>query len=184
MIIAFTGIKGSGKGTAASCLVTKFGFQQIDFADPVRQIVNLLFNVSMEELTDRILKEKPLNRWPFVSPRKLMQEVGKKMRELDPDIFIRCLTMKIDSSKDYVISDLRFPNEFNALNALGAEVIKIINPKIIQDDFDISETSVDHIPSFYRLVNSFSSPELFQQHVEERLMQWNLLRKSTIYSVI
>ena len=58
-IIAFTGSAGTGKDTAADILVTHCGFTRLAFADALRTEVQAAFNVPLELLTRRDLKEMP-----------------------------------------------------------------------------------------------------------------------------
>ncbi len=58
-IIAFTGSAGTGKDTAADILATHCGFTRLAFADALRTEVQAAFNVPLELLTRRDLKEMP-----------------------------------------------------------------------------------------------------------------------------
>jgi len=58
-IIALTGSAGTGKDTAADILVTHCGFTRLAFADALRTEVQAAFNVPLELLTRRDLKEMP-----------------------------------------------------------------------------------------------------------------------------
>ena len=65
-IIAFTGSAGTGKDTAADILVTHCGFTKLAFADALRTEVQAAFNVPLELLTRRDLKEMPTAALAFV----------------------------------------------------------------------------------------------------------------------
>ena len=58
-IIALTGLAGTGKDTAADILATHCGFTKLAFADALRAEVQAAFNVPVELLTRRDLKEMP-----------------------------------------------------------------------------------------------------------------------------
>src|SRR5699024_11102304 len=64
-------------------------------------------------------------------PRKLYQDFGQAMRQLDEDIWIRHVEQAIESDKlfpDYkgvVIDDLRQPNEYEWAKAIGFTIIRV-----------------------------------------------------------
>ena len=64
-IVAFTGLAGSGKDTAADVLVTHAGFTKLAFADPLRAEVAEAFSLRTDEfdlLTRRDTKDLPTSR--------------------------------------------------------------------------------------------------------------------------
>ena len=65
-IIALTGSAGTGKDTAADILVTHCGFTRLAFADALRTEVQAAFNVPLELLTRRDLKEMATSALAFV----------------------------------------------------------------------------------------------------------------------
>lgn len=176
-LVGFTGIKGSGKDTAAQVL-TSYGFCHSNFADSVREVVIRCFNLSYWELTDRTLKEKPLDRWPFKSPRQLMQEVGDTMRAIDPEVWIRSWVKRyeqaIEYQKNVVCSDVRYPNEAFEIKKRGGVIIGVFNPRIVQTDFHISEVSVEQIDIDFELVNDFETASEFQAYTRNRLVEWKV----------
>lgn len=78
-IIAFTGKRGYGKSTAAEALVRQYGYVHLNFADPLREVCALVYGVTFEEMLDPVLKEQTLDRWPYKSPRELLQQIGTDM---------------------------------------------------------------------------------------------------------
>lgn len=62
------------------------------------------------------------------TPRELWIEYGNKMRAIDPAIWInRCLFEA--RAQIVVISDVRYPNEVDAIHANGGYVVRIDNPR-------------------------------------------------------
>lgn len=59
-IVAFSGFKFSGKDTSANYLAEKYGFKRISFADPLKDMVAMFFNVPRSYLDDSNHKESPL----------------------------------------------------------------------------------------------------------------------------
>lgn len=165
-LIGLTGRKGSGKDTAAYVLTQdpRLGFHKAAFADALRDIVRIAFGLSDLELHDRVLKEKPLDRWPYQSPRHLLQFVGTDLfRENWPDVWIHALRHRILSRphQNYVITDVRFPNEADMIRSMGGSVIRIVRPSLFTSpDEHISETLSDSISVDATITNSGSVDEL------------------------
>lgn len=145
-LIAICGAKRSGKDTIAMHLVSKHGYERLALADPIKSVVGLLFGFTDAQMeTDD--KETIDERWG-VSPRAALQFFGTevmqyKIQELLPGIgrlfWTRCLVNKIDPGKTYVISDVRFHHECDALREAGAFVIKLDRPSVQSSDAHASE---------------------------------------------
>lgn len=159
-IVAFTGKRGAGKDTAARAL-TDLGYQHISFADPLREIVSVVYGITIEEMMDPILKEQPLERYPFKSPREILTKIGTEgFRHLiADDTWVKALERRARSHKLVVISDLRFLNEECMLKENGACIIRVVNPR--RNDTDQvsqhrSEMEMDEIAPHYTIQNDSS----------------------------
>jgi dephospho-CoA kinase len=106
LLIGITGQMGSGKTTAAKYLVEKYCFRRKQISGKMREIA-------------QELGLKPT--------RKFLQGIGKFMREIDDDVWIRYLVKKINeiTSKSIVIDDIRRKNEVDYLKPLGFKFIRI-----------------------------------------------------------
>lgn len=138
-IIAFCGPKSSGKDTAAKYLLARNSlmrsnlFVQINFADPLKAACGIMFGLSDAEMNDPILKEKPLDRWPYVTPREILQKVAKLFRTMyAPDFWVRGWERKMLHVKTgcIVVTDLRHVEELDKLKEYGAKIVYIHNPKV------------------------------------------------------
>lgn len=142
MLLAFSGPKTAGKDTAAMTLLSRnsmtrstplLPYEQINFADAVRSVCVAAFNLTMEEMTSPLLKETVLERWPFKSPRELMQSIGLTFRTMyGGNIWVKRWLPKFASSKAacVIITDLRHTEELDTIRALNGKVIYIENPKV------------------------------------------------------
>lgn len=127
-LIALCGRKGSGKDEAAKILVGYAGFQSIAFADPLREISKIAFGLTDKEMSDRMLKEASLRRYPYDSPREILQYVGTEgFRSRWPEVWIECAKRRIReiNAPGVVITDCRFLNEAAAVREMGGSIIKI-----------------------------------------------------------
>jgi hypothetical protein len=73
--ITLAGLKGAGKDSAAFSLSRHFGFNRLALADPIRDGLLAMLDLTLGELNDRAKKEA-LIEWLGCSPRHLMQILG------------------------------------------------------------------------------------------------------------
>lgn len=171
MIVAFTGKKGHGKDTAAGAL-EKAPSLHVNFANPVKRTCRDVFGLTVEEMSNPVLKETKLDRWPFQSPRTIMQLVGTEaFRAIWPDVWINHWERTV---KEYyaeprnkggmvVTTDLRFINEYNIIKKHWGIVIRIVNPRIELTDTHQSETEMDKITSDFIIINDGSIEDLHKK---------------------
>lgn len=103
--VAFAGHMGAGKTTMANLVAKEFGYVKMSFADGVREIKDLLF--------------------PDAKGRKILQDIGMKMRDIDQNVWIKYAFSKMKPEKKYVIDDVRFKNEVDCLLANGWLIFKL-----------------------------------------------------------
>ena len=65
--------------------------------------------------------------------RSLLTQIGTKMREIDPDIWIKYVLRHIHS-EHCLIDDLRYQNEYEALVKHGWTIIQLHVPKDVQTE--------------------------------------------------
>ncbi len=150
ILIGLSGKKYSGKTTAANYL-EGHGFIPLAFADPLKAAAREIFDLSNEE-TNGELKEE-VNPYWGVTPRQLLQRMGTEAMRgtFGPDIWIKALFAKVDRYQstglqpDFVVSDVRFKNEADAIRARGGYVVRIERPMIQphNPDTHASETELD-----------------------------------------
>lgn len=165
IIIAFAGLAGTGKDTAAAHLVRCYGFVQAAFADPIRSMALIL----MEEagiddawLTERALKESPMPGLG-VSARALLQTLGTEVgRHLSPDLWTRHMGLRLGlEACSYegelwprqpvhdriVLSDCRFENEAQWVKRYGGHVIRLHRHQAGEVRNHASEAQVLSLPA-------------------------------------
>jgi hypothetical protein len=130
LLIGLSGKSGSGKSTAANYLTDRHGYHQFAFADALKDIVELAFGFSDEQLYGA-LKDKVDSHWG-VAPRWCLQWLGTEIfRSRFPDIWIRRLRrdimnfLSINGQRPIVVTDVRFRDEAEALKRLGAVLVRI-----------------------------------------------------------
>ena len=130
LVIGVSGKAGSGKDTIGNRLIKKHGFKRIALADPIRRIVQDVFVLDWKTVLDRELREKPLKDWPDWNVRMLLQVIGTNCfrKSIDPAVWVKSLILRIKkhSQTNWVVTDVRFPNERNILKkAFGKNFIMI-----------------------------------------------------------
>lgn len=143
--LALTGKMRSGKDTIAEYLIRKYNFKRFAFGDGIR-------NVCKEMFPEIVAQGKP--RW-------LYQGVGQDFRKYDPDVWVKWLFWEMEQNPYpwIVVTDLRQPNEYDALVEAGFIIIKvhcstsirIERMKASGDNFnpeDLNHETEQHIDSF------------------------------------
>jgi len=136
MIIGFVGFMGSGKGTAGEIL-KDMNFHQESFANGVKDVASVMFGWPrhlLEGDTDesRQFRETPDKFWSDkmsrdFTPREALQKVGTEAGRdtFHKDFWVLSLENRIKFATDYVITDVRFPNEIDWIHEKGGIVIEL-----------------------------------------------------------
>lgn len=144
-ILAFCGPKSSGKDTAATYLLARNSllneklFEQMNFADPLKSAVQSIFGVTYKELNEMPFKEQLLDRWPYLIPREVLQNMAKQMRTFyGPDVFARRWGERIKQATAacVVCTDLRHLEELDLMEQLGATIIYVENARVEKEMVD------------------------------------------------
>lgn len=166
VIIAFTGKRGSGKDTAAEALKS-LDYVHINFADPLRRITHTAYGVTYEEMSDPILKEMVLDRYPYKSPRELLTIIGTELfRDYIDDTWVQAFEREARKHSHVVLSDLRFLNEEIALRKLNATLVRVSRPSLVRPDDDAvskhrSEMEMDQIKVDFEITNRGTVEDLW-----------------------
>ncbi len=146
MIIGISGYARSGKDTVAEYLVNNRGFTRIAFADPIKQILyDMNPTIDGEQLATlvdsygwEIAKSK-------VKVREYLQSLGYSARmRINPKIWIMATFSQMLSTKDYVIADVRFRNEAEAIKEFKGQVWRVERPGVEAINSHISEWEMDN----------------------------------------
>ena len=147
MIIGIFGYAGAGKDTAADALP----FTKIAFADPLRTACAALFNLEMPVPPDEKTTPGPVG----VSYRRAMQVMGTdvvrdQFSSLFPELnhegndhWVELLFKRIKPGENYVITDVRFLNEAEAVVKNGGVLVYIKRGS--SSDSHPSETGINAI---------------------------------------
>ena len=125
-IIAFTGLAGCGKSTAALHLVVSHGFTRMRFAEPLKAMLRTL-GLSDDEV-DGPAKELPCHLLCGQTPRWAQQTLGTEWGRnlIGSDLWVRAWRNGLRAvNGPVVVDDCRFPNEAEAVQAKGGLIVRI-----------------------------------------------------------
>lgn len=143
MIIGLVGFAGSGKGTVGDILVDRYDYSKLSFADAVKDATSAVFGWPrnlLEGDTDasRKFREEKDDFWSArfgydVTPRHMLQLMGTEAgREVfHTDLWVHTVERRIrykqewEFETNFVIPDVRFPNEVEAIRKMGGFVIRV-----------------------------------------------------------
>src|ERR1700745_3703821 len=131
MLIAIYGPSRAGKDSVAGFLVKNYGFEQRNFATPIRDTLLKIY----DNLRPDISQDVRDHGWDYVKAKYVesvesMITLGQSMRVLNPRIWLYAAF--IDSYTDLVIPDVRQPNEAKEILQRGGEIWKIERPSVQQ----------------------------------------------------
>jgi dephospho-CoA kinase len=175
--IGLIGRLRSGKDTAGDHLASKYGYTAFAFGDELKRYYHELFGE-----TD-------------AKPREGYQWFGQAMRERDPDVWVRkCLESigQYDAGYEYlydapfrgVVTDVRQPNEYDALKRNNYVLIRVEAPEALRiqraissgDRFNLrdlthgTETALDDYSADFTVINDAGLAELYAQ-IDEIMRQ-------------
>ena len=140
--VALIGHAGAGKTTIAKYLSEKYGYTPVSLSLGVKHIAHAIFGIDPSRKTPR--------------NRKILQEIGTKMREIEPNVWIRVADefmddmQKISGKDKFVIDDIRFLNEAEHYKKKGWVLIylncpdEVYKERLVQRDGAIDYEMFEH----------------------------------------
>jgi len=158
MNIAILGKAGSGKTAVADYICKRYGYERHSIADQVKVIARDLFKMRGKD-------------------RLLLQLIGKKMREIKPNVWLDYTIQKVKGKDRIVIDDVRFPNEYEGLKAHGFVMVNVVADRqtcidrLVRRDGeaavdrldDESETALDDVSVANVIPNNSTLDEMYLQ---------------------
>ena len=162
-IIGLTGFAGAGKDTAADILVREQGFTKISFASALKDMVACVFRWDRDLLegstsASREWREQIDPWWsnrldmPALTPRYVLQWMGTEVmrNHFHDEIWIASIERLLEThtAERIVITDARFPNEFNVIRSKNGKLGQIVRDSATPDwyhDFFITSKIPDNV---------------------------------------
>ena len=190
-IIALTGAKGSGKDTVAGIIKAKYdNVATVAFADPIKNVIQHIFQLDTQsnDEYDRLKRsdlsalspdgdtEVPWVTWKHIPGRHVVREIGMLMRSYNEKQFTEYVEdqFKQHPDKMWVITDLRFDNEYTMLKKWNAKIIKINRPYYEYDGHITERGFDDHL--VHKIILNDGSMEFLNTRVsvvmESLIKEW------------
>lgn len=181
MIIGISGKAGSGKDTAAKMLEVLYAnpdisyedfanrryknfadIQIVHFADTLKETAQVLFRISEWETNTQEGKKTTIN-WIGKTVRELLQGIGQGLRDaIDPNLWVKILFANTKDWSNYIIADVRYPNELEAIKERNGILIRI-DRKDAGAGNHSSETALDNYKKWdVHIENNSSIEDLFE----------------------
>lgn len=149
MIIGLSGYAQSGKDSVAEILVNQYGYTRVAFADPIRELLYEM-NPTVKDGGYRVQGVVDGYGWDvaktaFPEVRTLLQNLGVGARKIfGEDFWVDQALRNVTADGDYVITDVRFPNEANFIRDYeGSQIWRIKRPNVEAVNLHVSETAMD-----------------------------------------
>jgi shikimate kinase len=183
MLIGLVGLKGSGKDTFAKTLIEEYGFIKDSFAAPLKDSVASIFGwdrdlVEGASSESRAWREEKDEYWSEVlntkvTPRGILQIIGTEVfrDNLHEDIWVKSFIKRNQNSKNNIImTDVRFPNEMQAIKDLGGIIIyvrrdtptwleRLLEAEELYTSNDVYGTKEISLEDFYNECEEFNQSE-------------------------
>lgn len=177
MLIGLTGHKRVGKSTLAKFIVENYNFKEFAFAEPLKQICKILFDLDDSQIYEN--KEEYDERWK-TTPRNMLQIVGtelfrnelpKHLPQIHESMMVKLMSLNLDKHQNIVISDIRFKDEEDFVKKNGGIIIKIIKKGCDGDNHESEK--IDGIKYDYMINNDLSYDVLYKnfQNIFENLFE-------------
>ena len=181
MIIGISGKAGSGKDTAAKMLEVLYAnpdisyedfankryknfadIQIVHFADTLKETAQVLFRIGEWETNTQEGKKTTIN-WIGKTIRELLQGIGQGLRDaIDPNLWVKILFANTEGWSNYIIADVRYPNEIYAIKKRNGVLIRI-DRKGAGAGNHSSETALDNYKEWdVHIENNGSIEDLFE----------------------
>src|SRR5438552_2505998 len=200
MIIGFSGLKGSGKNTAAEFVAEaykgKYEIRMLSFAEKLKQSAAACFGVPKQDavewcddlkqediyrisIQEYIVEEDTIKDREVISGREFLQNYGT---EAHRDIFganFWCDQLWNEmyplsenwETHLFLITDVRFPNEAKYIHSEEGKIVEIIRPSVETGDTHASEKPLPEELIDIRVMNDGSLSDL-QELIEDNVYNW------------
>lgn len=165
-VIGITGRKRHGKDSIGNYLERQFDYTPFAFAGALKDAAQVIFGLTQAQLYGTTEEKEAIDpRWGK-SSREILQLLGTEVgRAIHPEVWVRSAFVRAEMFRHgrIVITDVRFPNEADAVRARGGMVIKVIRPGMDSSDTHASEAGVDAIVPDAVVMNDGTLEQLYER---------------------
>lgn len=163
-LIGISGKMGTGKDTVYGIISELYpGWENKKFAYKTKMVASVITGLPIMMFEDRIFKNMHLAQWGM-TVREFLQKLGTDaMREnLHQNTWVTALFAEAKEDSRWIITDVRFPNEAQAVLDHGGLLIRLHREGIPTSDHE-SETALDNWKFEHIIDNNSSVEELRSQ---------------------
>lgn len=145
VIIGVSGYAQAGKDTIGGYL-REYGFERLAFADALKAVLADLDPVLAAEVSPPGAweKAKPMLWFGGNTVRDGLQRLGASVRKhVDKDAWLNAALRQTKPGGKYVVTDVRFPNEAQAIERMGGQVWRVERPGTKPINGHPSEVALD-----------------------------------------
>lgn len=155
-LVGLVGYAQAGKDTFAGHL----GYTRLAFADPLKQLAlacSPTFDVTHDLTNWRLGAIVCDYGWEYAKAevpgvREFLQNLGVGVRDiLGSDTWVQAAFAKYDPTLPTVFTDVRFPNEVEAIRERGGKIVKVVREGHRPPNGHVSEQMVDWIDADYQV---------------------------------
>jgi hypothetical protein len=146
MIIGLSGYAGVGKDTLAKYIVELDpSFEIKKFSGKLKEVASLLTGIPVDSFENQKFKTMELSGWDM-TVRELLQKLGTEaIRDgLHEDAWVNALFANYHQGENWVITDMRFPNEYEAVKRFGGMAVRLWRPNVNPINYHESEVALDN----------------------------------------
>lgn len=171
------------------CQKNKVGvtnFKKHAFAAKLKAIASVLTNANVIAFEDINFKNdysyvrdvNSNNEKAKLTHRQLLQYIGDKMREIDPDIWVKGLLNSYYKFENWIIPDLRFKNEAKGIRETDTNslLIRVENPRVKLMNHK-SEIDLDDYTEWDYIINNDGTLEQLLFKVQDILINEKIIKE-------
>jgi hypothetical protein len=165
MIIGINGLAGSGKDEIGRLIVKHAPqFRVKKFAGKLKEIATVLTGIPTHYFEHSSVKNSVLSGWDM-SIRELLQKLGTEaIRDsIHPDAWVMALMGDYMRGDDWVITDMRFQNEYDMICSYGGYTIHVYRAGVKPPNNHSSESGIKSGCFEYIVDNSGTLEELEEE---------------------
>lgn len=168
MLIGISGKMYSGKSTVSDILRQSYpelGFIDKPFAGPLKKSLASMFNENIANFYNQDFKNNHI-LLPNMTTREVMQKYGQAMRNIYKNFWIYLNLKDYKKEENWLIPDVRFRNEADAIQDLGGVVIRIESKRSLPST-DVSETALDNYENFHIIITNDGTKDELTEKTRE-----------------
>ena len=165
MLIGINGYAGAGKDEVGKLIVKHAPtFKVKKFAGKLKQIATILTGIPTHHFENQRIKQSNLSGWDM-SVRELLQRLGTEaIRDgLHPKAWINALMADYMVGDDWVITDMRFQNEYDTICSYGGYTIQVYRAGVKAPNNHSSEEGITNGCFDYIIDNSGTLEQLEEE---------------------